>query len=135
MLPHTTITDALIAEKKRVRERRHGKVWPPRSAEDDARLARVVHAQLLHHFSLTAQQLPLLELNISEIVARGFVSSLASHWSSSTLRSPLLTLQSSLPPRPLDQRLNPLKKTACYRDVGQDDSSVESSRHSGRMER
>ena len=69
MLPHTTITDALIAEKKRVRERRHGKVWPPRSAEDDARLARVVHAQLLRHFSLTAQQLPLLELNISDRVA------------------------------------------------------------------
>ena len=86
-------------------------------------LARAVHAQLLRHFNLTAQQLPLLELNISEIVARGFVSPLASHWSSSTLRSPLLTLQSSLPPRPLDQRLNPLKKTTCYRDVGQDDSS------------
>ena len=69
MLPHTTITVALEAEKKRVRERRHGKVWPPRSAEDDARLARVVHAQLLRHFNLTAQQLPLLELNISDRVA------------------------------------------------------------------
>ena len=33
-------------------------------------LARAVHAQLLRHFNLTAQQLPLLELNISEIVGR-----------------------------------------------------------------
>ena len=70
MLPHTTITDAMLATAKRAREIRNETVWPPPYPEEnDERLARLVHAQLLHHFDLTAQQLPLLELNISDRAA------------------------------------------------------------------
>ena len=43
-------------------------VWPP-PEENDETFARFVHAQLLHRFNLTAQQLPLLELNISDRAA------------------------------------------------------------------
>ena len=84
-------------------------------------LARAVHAQLLRHFNLTAQQLPLLELNISDRCARFRLSPRltgAEYFTKASADSAKLT-----PPRPLDQRLNPLKKTTCYRDVGQDDSS------------
>jgi len=70
MLPHTTITDAMLATAKRAREIRNETVWPPPYPEEnDERLARLVHAQLLHRFNLTAQQLPLLELNISDRAA------------------------------------------------------------------
>ena len=58
MLPHTTITDAMLATAKRAREIRNETVWPPPYPEEnDERLARLVHAQLLHRFNLTAQQL------------------------------------------------------------------------------
>ena len=69
MLPHTTITDAFIAEAKLWYENRNETVWPFRSAENEEKLARSVHAQLLRHFNLTAQQLPLLKLNVSDRVA------------------------------------------------------------------
>ena len=69
MLPHTTITDAFIAEAKIWYENHNETVWPFRSAENEEKLARSVHAQLLRHFDLTAQQLPLLKLNISDRVA------------------------------------------------------------------
>ena len=69
MLPQTTITDAIVAGAKLMRERRNETVRPPRSAKNDARVARLVHAQLLRRFNLTAQQLPLLELNISNRAA------------------------------------------------------------------
>lgn len=69
MLPHTTITDGLQISAKRLREIRNETVWPSYPAEDDERRARLVHAQLLHHFNLTAQQLPLLELNMSDRAA------------------------------------------------------------------
>ena len=69
MLPHTTITDAFIAEAKFWYENHNETVWPFRSAENEEKLARSVHAQLLRHFDLTAQQLPLLKLNISDRVA------------------------------------------------------------------
>jgi hypothetical protein len=69
MLPHTTITDGLQVSAKRSREIRNETVWPSYPAEDDERRARLVHAQLLHHFNLTAQQLPLLELNMSDRAA------------------------------------------------------------------
>ena len=69
MLPHTTATDGFIAEAKLWYEHRNETVWPFRSAENEEELARSVHAQLLRHFNLTAQQLPLLKLNISDRVA------------------------------------------------------------------
>jgi len=70
MLPHTTITDAVLAAAKRSREIRNETVWPPPYPEEnDEKTARFVHAQLLHRFNLTAQQLPLLELNISDRAA------------------------------------------------------------------
>ena len=69
MLPHTTITDAIVAGSNLWREKRNETVWPPRSAENDTRVARFLHAQLLRHFNLTAKQLPLLELNISDRAA------------------------------------------------------------------
>ena len=69
MLLHTTTTDGFIAEAKLWYEHRNQTVWPFRSAENEEELARSVHAQLLRHFNLTAQQLPLLKLNISDRVA------------------------------------------------------------------
>ena len=73
MLPHTTITDALLATAKRSREMRNETgVWPP-PEENDERFARFVHAQLLHRFNLTAQQLPPFQ-----IAPPPFVSPLAS---------------------------------------------------------
>jgi len=78
MLPHTTITDAMLASAKRAREIRNETVWPPYPEENDEKLARLVHAQLLHRFNLTAQQLPLLELNISDRAAPFRLAPLAS---------------------------------------------------------
>ena len=69
MLPHTTTTDGFIAKVKLWYEHHNETAWPFRSAENEEKLARSVHAQLLRHFNLTAQQLPLLKLNISDRVA------------------------------------------------------------------
>ena len=74
MLPHTAITDAVLAYANYVHERRNvTAIRNPRLAEyragSGAELARSVHSRLLRHFNLTAQQLPLLELNISDRVA------------------------------------------------------------------
>ena len=94
MLPHTTITDAVLAAAKRAREIHNETVWPPPyPEEDDERRARLVHAQLLHRFNLTAQQLPLLELNISD---RAAPFRLAPRLTGTEYQ----TLKSSLPPPP-----------------------------------
>ena len=69
MLPHTSTTDGFIAKVKLWYEHHNETAWPFRSAENEEKLARSVHAQLLRHFNLTAQQLPLLKLNISDRVA------------------------------------------------------------------
>jgi len=69
MLPHTTITDAVVAFAKQAHKKRNVTVGAPHSADNDTRLARSVHSRLLLHFNLTAQQLPLLELNMSDRVA------------------------------------------------------------------
>ena len=69
MLPHTTTTDGFIAKVKLWYEHHNETAWPFRSAENEEKLARSVHTQLLRHFNLTAQQLPLLKLNISDRVA------------------------------------------------------------------
>ena len=68
-LTHTPITDAIVAEAKLKRQRRNESVSPPRSAKNDARVARLVHRQLLRRFNLTAEQLPLVEFNISDRAA------------------------------------------------------------------
>ena len=69
MLPHTTITNAIVAEANLWRERRNETVWPPARSAENERKGRAIHAQLLRHFNLTAKQLPLLELNISDRAA------------------------------------------------------------------
>ena len=69
MLPHTYVTDAIIARDNLQKERLNATVFPPHLAENDARRARSVHEQLLRRFNLTAQQLPLLQLNILDRAA------------------------------------------------------------------
>ena len=69
MLPHTYVTDAMLARDNLEKERVNQTVFSPNPAENDARRARSVHAQLLRRFNLTAQQLPLLQLNILDRAA------------------------------------------------------------------
>ena len=72
MLPRTALIDAQVSFAK-ARTQRIQHTWSAipkklRLQQDQNLLARTVHSQLLCHFNWTAQQLPLLELDMSNPV-------------------------------------------------------------------